>query len=152
MSRLKVAILLALHGKRGGLEQLSAGDPIEATRSKKGFVLIDIPHVNPTSTSHVTVSSIMPTDLRVFAGPSPHSLTDISDKVNTDEVHHIVSDAFEGAVSLQIKRFQTLHRTTSSDYFERPDRQGITWSIQVQGLSLPSPLNLSSSSTPHIAV
>lgn len=75
----------------------------------------------------------MPTDLRVLAGPSPHSLTDISDKVNTDQGYRIVSDAFEGFLSLQIKRFPAHHRTTS-DYFERPERQGITWSIQVQGL------------------
>jgi len=86
----------------------------------------------------------MPTDLRALAGPSPHSLADISDKVNTGQGHRIVSDAFEGSLSLQIKRFPVHHRTTSSDYFERPDRQGITWSIQVQG-SLPPSF---SSSTP----
>jgi len=78
----------------------------------------------------------MPADLRVLAGPSPYSLTDISDKVNTNKTHRIVSDTFEGIISLQIKRFSTHHRTTSSDYFERLDRQGITWSIQVQGLSI----------------
>jgi len=76
---------------------------------------------------------MMPADLRVFAGPSPHSLVDVSDKINTVQSHRIVSDAFEGALSLQIKRFPARHRTTSSDYFERSDRQGITWSIQVQG-------------------
>lgn len=75
----------------------------------------------------------MPTNLRVLVGPSPDSLADISDKVNTNGVHHIASDVFEGVLSLQIKRFPARHRTTSSDYFERPDRQGITWSIQVQG-------------------
>lgn len=77
----------------------------------------------------------MPTNLRVLAGPSPHSLTDVSDIVNTNLVHHIVSEAFEGVISLQIERFQTHHRATSSNYFQRPDRRGITWSIQVQGLS-----------------
>ena len=80
----------------------------------------------------------MPTNLRVLVGPSPHSLADISDKVNTNEALPVVSDAFEGAISVQIKPFQAGHRT-SSDYFERPDRRGITWSIQVQGLSPPSP-------------
>jgi len=75
----------------------------------------------------------MPTDLQVLAGPSPHSLTDISDKVNTNKTHRIASDTFEGIISLQINRFPTHHRTTSSDYFKRSDRQGITWSIQVQG-------------------
>ena len=80
----------------------------------------------------------MPAGLRVLAGPSPHSLVDISDKVNTDKTHHITSDTFKGALSLQIKRFPAHHRTTSSDYFERPDRQGITWSIQVQGPFLPA--------------
>lgn len=81
----------------------------------------------------------MPADLRVLAGPSPHFLVDISDKVNTDQVHHIVSDAFIGSLSLQIKRFPVHHHTTSSDYFERSDRQGITWSIQAQGPFSPSP-------------
>ena len=80
----------------------------------------------------------MSSNLRVLAGPSPHSLSDISDKVNTNEVHHIVSDAFQGALSLHIKSFPEHHRTTSSDYFERPDRRGITWSIQVQGSCPPS--------------
>ena len=84
---------------------------------------------------HVAAPLIMPVaDLRVLAGPSPHSLTDISDRVNTSRTHRIVSDTFEGDISLQIKRFPTHRRTTSSDYFERLDRQGITWSIQVQGL------------------
>ncbi|KAF9652660.1 DUF1769-domain-containing protein, partial [Thelephora ganbajun] len=76
--------------------------------------------------------------LRVLVGPSPCSLVDISDKVNTNQTHHIVSDTFEGAVCLQIKRFPAHHHTTSSDYFERPDRRGITWSIQVQGSFLQS--------------
>ncbi|KAF9787872.1 hypothetical protein BJ322DRAFT_1018585 [Thelephora terrestris] len=75
----------------------------------------------------------MPVNLRVLAGPSPCSLVDISDKVNTDQVHNISSDGFEGLLSLQINRFPLHHRTASSDYFERPDRRGITWSIQVQG-------------------
>lgn len=75
----------------------------------------------------------MPVDLRVLVGSSPCSLVDISNKVNTDQTHHITSDAFDGHICLQIKRFPAHHRTTSSDYFERPDRRGITWSIQVQG-------------------
>lgn len=81
----------------------------------------------------------MPAGLRVLAGPSPYSLADISDKVNTDQVHRIVSDVFEGDLCLQIKRFPAHHRTTTSDYFERQDRRGITWSIQVQGSFLPTP-------------
>lgn len=75
----------------------------------------------------------MPVGLQVLVGPSPYSLVDISDKVNTDQAHHIASDAFEGDISLQITPFPTHHRTTSSDYFDRPDRRGVTWSIQVQG-------------------
>lgn len=84
----------------------------------------------------------MPTDLRVLAGPSPGALADISDKVNTYQAHNITSDAFEGTICLQIKRFTAHHHTTSSDYFERPDRRGITWSIQVQGPLLPFPPRL----------
>lgn len=91
----------------------------------------------------------MPTDLRVLVGSSPRSLVDVSDKVNTNQVHRIASDAFEGVISLQIKRFSANHRTTSSDYFERPDRRGITWSIQVQGPSpsAHSPLSVPQKST-----
>ena len=94
----------------------------------------------------------MPTNLRVLAGPSPSSLVDISDKVNTNGSHPIASNAFEGVLSLQIKRFPARHSTTSSDYFERPDRQGITWSIQVQGPFPSSPFKLQTfPSSPKLA-
>ena len=80
----------------------------------------------------MSVPLIMPADLQVLADPSPYSLADISDKLNTNKTHRIVSDAFLGATSLQIRHFPTHHRTTSSEYFKRLDRQGVTWSIQVQ--------------------
>jgi hypothetical protein len=73
--------------------------------------------------------------LRVVAGPSLDTLVPIS--VNSNEGHPISSDAFDGRIIAHIKDFpdkdgSVLH----SEYFDREDRKGITWSIQVQGASL----------------
>ncbi|KAF8503903.1 DUF1769-domain-containing protein [Hysterangium stoloniferum] len=68
--------------------------------------------------------------LRVLAGPSPLELTDISDLVNTGIPHPIESNRFCGRVVVHIKGFPV---TAESEYFEREDRKGITWSIQMQG-------------------
>lgn len=73
--------------------------------------------------------------LRVLAGPSPSNLTPIS--VNTSQAHDVSSDVFEGRVVVHIKGFNSDgDEATTVDpghYFEREDRQNITWSIQVQG-------------------
>ncbi|KAL0960228.1 hypothetical protein HGRIS_011862 [Hohenbuehelia grisea] len=74
--------------------------------------------------------------LRVLAGPSPTSLTPITDRVNTTSSHTIQSDHFHGQVVVNIKGFDTDAQDSElgkEDYFGRVDRQGITWSIQVQG-------------------
>jgi len=72
--------------------------------------------------------------LRVLAGPSPSSLVPISDIVNTDKPHTISSDYFAGQVVVNVKGFTDLHgRVLDSEYFHRPDRKDITWSLQVQG-------------------
>ncbi|KAF7426016.1 hypothetical protein PC9H_008379 [Pleurotus ostreatus] len=72
--------------------------------------------------------------LRVLAGPSPSSLTPITPKVNTNQTHTIRSDAFEGEVVVNIKGLVDENGAVrDSEYFGREDRQGITWSIQVQG-------------------
>lgn len=72
--------------------------------------------------------------LRVLAGPSVASLEDISAKVNKGLSHDVVSDAFEGRVAVYIKGFENRdNQTSESEFFERDDRQDITWSIQVQG-------------------
>ncbi|KAL4252011.1 Protein of unknown function DUF1769 [Pleurotus pulmonarius] len=72
--------------------------------------------------------------LRVLAGPSPSSLTPITPKVNTNQSHAIRSDAFEGEVVVNIKGLvDESGAVRDSEYFGREDRQGITWSIQVQG-------------------
>ncbi|KAF8496966.1 hypothetical protein JB92DRAFT_2988748 [Gautieria morchelliformis] len=68
--------------------------------------------------------------LRLLAGPSPSHLTDISALVNTAQPHTIQSDRFIGRVVVHIKGFPG---ADESEYFEREDRRGITWSIQVQG-------------------
>ena len=68
--------------------------------------------------------------LRVLTGPSPRHLTDISALVNTAQPHVIHSDRFVGKVVVHIKGFPGAQE---SEYFEREDRRGVTWSIQVQG-------------------
>jgi Protein of unknown function (DUF1769) len=72
--------------------------------------------------------------LRLIAGPSVDALVPIS--ANSDVPHTIVSDGFEGQVLVYIKDFtdeqgNTLH----NEYFGHKDREDITWSIQVQGMS-----------------
>ena len=72
--------------------------------------------------------------LRVLAGPSPDSLVPISNLVNTDNPHTISSEHFEGQVVVNIKGFtDPSGQILDSEYFHRPERSGITWSIQVQG-------------------
>ncbi|TFY68722.1 hypothetical protein EVG20_g3449 [Dentipellis fragilis] len=75
--------------------------------------------------------------LRVTAGPSTAELVPIT--VNSGTPHSIFSDAFEGQVVVYIKGFtDTDGNVLDSEYFHREDRQGITWSIQVQGRFLKS--------------
>ncbi|KAF8273476.1 hypothetical protein EI94DRAFT_1563982 [Lactarius quietus] len=70
--------------------------------------------------------------LRVVAGPSLDALVPIS--VNTNESHAITSDAFDGRMLAYIKDFTDKDGSVlQSEYFDREDRKGITWSIQVQG-------------------
>jgi len=71
--------------------------------------------------------------LRVLAGPSPTTMNVIS--ANSDEVHDISSDVFEGKIIVHIKGFPDASgEVLESDYFSRKDKKGITWSIQVQGM------------------
>ncbi|KAG2008149.1 hypothetical protein CC2G_013610 [Coprinopsis cinerea AmutBmut pab1-1] len=70
--------------------------------------------------------------LRVLAGPSLEQMRPIS--VNDSHPHKISSDLFEGEVVANIKGFTNGEgEVIDSEYFEREDRQGVTWSIQVQG-------------------
>ncbi|KAL1739192.1 hypothetical protein HDZ31DRAFT_49775 [Schizophyllum fasciatum] len=84
--------------------------------------------------------------LRVLAGPSadPVEMTDITQLVNSPTAFVIKSDDFEGRIVTCIKDFHPTMgeqseggATTPKDdgdwYFGRADRQGVTWSIQVQG-------------------
>lgn len=72
--------------------------------------------------------------LHVLTGTSFDSLEPITHFVNTGRAHRIHSDRFEGKVAVYIKGFRDVHgQPLNSEYFERPDRKGITWSIQVQG-------------------
>lgn len=67
--------------------------------------------------------------LRVLAGTSWDSLVPITDAVNTNKPVPLCSHLFDGQVVANIKGFNGI----SSEYFDREDRRGITWSIQVQG-------------------
>ncbi len=70
--------------------------------------------------------------LSVLAGPSLDALVPIS--VNSGIPHNIVSDAFEGQILAYIKGFTDEEgNVLESEYFQREDRKGITWSIQTQG-------------------
>lgn len=70
--------------------------------------------------------------LSVVAGPSLDALVPIS--VNSGKPHNIVSDAFEGQVLAFVKGFTDEEgNVLESEYFQREDRRGITWSIQTQG-------------------
>jgi len=72
--------------------------------------------------------------LHVLAGPSVDALEPITHFVNTGHAHRIHSDMFEGKVAVYVKGFTDAHgQPLHAEYFERPDRKGITWSIQVQG-------------------
>ncbi|KAJ3800523.1 hypothetical protein GGU11DRAFT_814664 [Lentinula aff. detonsa] len=66
--------------------------------------------------------------LRVLAGPDPNHLVSITHLVNTNTPCKVSSDHFEGHIIANIKGFNG-----STEYFERDDRKGVTWSIQVQG-------------------
>lgn len=58
----------------------------------------------------------------------------ITDKVNSGMAHDISSELFEGKVAINIKGFTNpTGEELSAEYFDREDRKGITWSIQVQG-------------------
>ncbi|EGO03762.1 hypothetical protein SERLA73DRAFT_46390 [Serpula lacrymans var. lacrymans S7.3] len=72
--------------------------------------------------------------MRVLAGPGLDSLVPITDIVNTGASHSITSDLFEGEVAVNIKGFTDPDgHVLDSEYFNREERKGVTWSIQVQG-------------------
>ncbi|KAJ7497013.1 hypothetical protein FB451DRAFT_1209722 [Mycena latifolia] len=73
--------------------------------------------------------------LRVLAGPTPHDLTPITSLVNTNTPHRISTEAWEGEIVVFIKGFNQEDPCSSTpeetQYFS--SRDGVTWSIQVQG-------------------
>jgi len=69
--------------------------------------------------------------LRVLAGTSLDALVPITEFVNTNKSFKFpTSDRFEGEVVCNIQGFED---GKESEYFDREDRKGVTWSIQVQG-------------------
>ncbi|CAK5282440.1 unnamed protein product [Mycena citricolor] len=85
--------------------------------------------------------------LQVLAGPSLQSLTPISTLVNKNVPFRISTAEWEGEITVFIKGFNDGDPSSGADdeYFSRPDRQGITWSIQVQGNASVVPTFLASS-------
>lgn len=72
--------------------------------------------------------------LRVRAGTCVEGLQDITELVNTGRALPLRCDRFEGEVAVYIKGFRNSRGQPSySEYFQRPDRKGITWSVQVKG-------------------
>lgn len=72
--------------------------------------------------------------LRVLAGANPDNMVPITSIVNTSKAHSIHSALFQGQIVANIKGMTDEHgRLRDSEYFEREERQGVTWSIQVQG-------------------
>jgi hypothetical protein len=76
--------------------------------------------------------------LRVLAGTSLETMVPITSLVNTGKPHKLSSEIFEGAIVAHVKNFPDKNGTMrESEYFSREDRQGVTWSIQVQGTPFP---------------
>jgi len=72
--------------------------------------------------------------LRILAGTSLENLVPITELVNTPRTFELSSDVFKGEVVVCIKGMTEEDGTPrNSEYFEREDRSGITWSIQIQG-------------------
>ena len=71
--------------------------------------------------------------LRVLAGPSLEKVEDITHLVNSKKPYTVSSDSFNGDISVHLKGFNSDSGEDSGAYFSRPDREGITWSIQAQG-------------------
>jgi hypothetical protein len=71
--------------------------------------------------------------LRVVAGTSLSDLKPIT--VNSGTTSSLSSSTFEGQVLAYIKDFTDSDgNVLESEYFDREDRKGVTWSIQVQGV------------------
>ncbi|KZV99444.1 DUF1769-domain-containing protein [Exidia glandulosa HHB12029] len=68
--------------------------------------------------------------LRVLAGPSFDNLAPIN--ANNDVAYPIAGDHFEGRVAVYI-RLDDRPAHHQARYFDRKERKGVTWSIQVQG-------------------
>ena len=77
--------------------------------------------------------------LRVLAGPSVEKLQPITELVNTTTPYRFSTPHAEGKLVVNIKGLTDPDgHILTSDYFQREDRKGITWSIQFQGKFLRS--------------
>lgn len=74
--------------------------------------------------------------LRVLVGTNPDAMIPITSIVNTSKAYPIRSDLFQGEIVANIKGMTDERgRVRDSEYFSREEKQGLTWSIQVQGRS-----------------
>jgi hypothetical protein len=80
--------------------------------------------------------TIMTSRLRILAGPDTSSLKPITHLVNTGKAFEIKSDAFEGKILVYIQGLtsEVGDGDTGNAYFHSPNRTGVTWSIQAQGM------------------
>ena len=72
--------------------------------------------------------------LKIRVGTSTSDMVSITSFVNSSKPYDISSDVFKGEIVVNIKGLTDANgEVRGSEYFERDDKQGITWSIQVQG-------------------
>ncbi|KAF5381309.1 hypothetical protein D9615_008319 [Tricholomella constricta] len=72
--------------------------------------------------------------LRVLAGTGTSSADIQLTPIHTGRPVKLVSDLFDGELIVHIKGLEGSHPTScSKEYFAKPERAGITWSIQVRG-------------------
>lgn len=72
--------------------------------------------------------------LKICVGTSASDMVPITSFVNSPKPYSISSDVFKGEIVVNIKGLTDVNgEVRESEYFKRDDKQGITWSIQVQG-------------------
>lgn len=70
--------------------------------------------------------------LRVLAGESPESLKPIS--ANSPSGYKLKTPGFEGEISVFLKNYiNEQGELSSDDYFDHPEHESRTWSIQARG-------------------
>ncbi|KZV90060.1 hypothetical protein EXIGLDRAFT_838086 [Exidia glandulosa HHB12029] len=71
--------------------------------------------------------------LRVFVGSSSDNLQPIEVNQPAGSAYPVSSDAFEGRIAVFLRYEDEPHDREAANYFRAPERENVTWSIQVQG-------------------